>query len=122
MGVGVYEFIFSGDESLTGAVVRLTGAGFKCELGIKRGGKARSGGSGKQSLRSGGGSKKDSDLLDIGQNAINYKDAVDDHVGLRDNAASWCDMKQASLVTAKRPFSLYELDQSTRLFYKNIKT
>ncbi len=112
LGVGVYEFIFRGDESLTGAVVQLTGAGLNASWGIKKGGKARGGGTGKQPLPNGGAKKQDGDLLDVGQDAVNYKDAVDDHVGLRDNAAPWCDMKQASLVTAKRPFSLYELNQS----------
>jgi hypothetical protein len=106
---GIYEFIFRGDDSLSGAVVSLTAAGVGVGIGVSKIGKKRSGGVGK------GGKQKKSDgeiITEAGEDAINLKDSVDDHVQLRNNSNPWCDMTDATLLTARRPFSLYELSQA----------
>jgi hypothetical protein len=106
---GVYEFIFRGDDSLSGAVVSLTAAGVGLGFGISKLGKNRGGGTGK------GGKQKKSDgetIAEAAEDAVNINDSVNDHNSLRRNANPWCNMTSPSLLVARRPFSLYELTQA----------
>lgn len=108
VALGVYEFIFRGDDSLTGAVVQLTAGGGALGFGVNRLGKKRLGGKGRSQRQR---SSEEEDV-ELAEEALNLNDSMADHRELMRSSAPWCNMANVSLKTAKRPFSLYDLDQS----------